>query len=85
MVTVKILGTTPPCAKCKRAEREAIAAAQRFGGQVEVVKVDALSDEAEAYGMVVTPGVVVDEELVSSGKIMRADELAALIEQKLGG
>jgi len=79
MVTIKIFGTTPPCAKCKRAEREARKAAEKFPGQVDVQKLDALGPEAEAYGMIVTPTVVVNNEVVGSGKIIPADRLVAHI------
>ena len=49
MLQIKVFGTTPPCANCKRAEREALKAAQSFPGQVEVVHLDALGPEAQAY------------------------------------
>jgi len=84
MVTVKIFGTTPPCAKCKRAEREARKAAEEFPGQVEVQKVDALGREAEAFGMIVTPTVVVNGEVVGSGRVVPADRLAEHIRSILG-
>jgi len=85
MLTIKVFGTTPPCAKCKRAEREAQAAAERFPGQVEVVKLDALGPEAEAYGMMVTPTTVIGDEVVASGKVLMAEQLASLVASKLGG
>jgi protein-disulfide isomerase len=85
MMTIKIFGTTPPCAKCKRAEREALKAAEEFSGQVEVQKLDALGPEAEAYGMMVTPTVVVGDEVVGSGQIVPADRLVAHIRNALGG
>ena len=40
MLQIKIFGTTPPCANCKRAEREARKAAEQFPGQIEVLKLD---------------------------------------------
>lgn len=85
MLTIKVFGTTPPCANCKRAEREAQAAARRFPGQVEVVHLDALGPEADAYGMMVTPTTVIGDEVVATGKVLSADQLARLIETKLGG
>jgi hypothetical protein len=84
MIEIKVLGPTPPCAKCKRAEREALKAAERFGGRVAVSKVDALSSEAEAFGMIVTPAVVVDGQVVGSGRVVPADELAAYIAESMG-
>jgi thiol-disulfide isomerase/thioredoxin len=85
MLTITVFGTTPPCAKCKRAEREAQAAAERFPGLVEVVKLDALGPEAEAYGMMVTPTTVIGDEVVASGKVLMADQLVPLIQSRLGG
>ena len=85
MLTIKVFGTTPPCAKCKRAEREALFAAARFPGQAEVIKLDALGPEAERYGLIVTPTIVVGDEIVASGRVLMADQLAALIASKLGG
>jgi len=85
MVTIKIFGTTPPCARCKRAEREARRAAERYPGQVEVVKLDALGPEADALGIVITPTVVVGDEVMGRGKVIPADRLAAHLERILGG
>jgi len=85
MVTIKIFGTTPPCAKCKRAEQEARKAAERFSGQVTVLKLDAIGPEAEGYGLLVTPTVVVNEQVVGSGRIVPAEQLVTLIKTLLGG
>ena len=85
MLQIKVFGTTPPCANCKRAEAQAKKAAERFSGQVEVVKLDALGPEAEQYGLVTTPMVVVCEEVVGTGKVLPAAKLVSIIEKKLGG
>jgi protein-disulfide isomerase len=83
MITIKIFGTTPPCAKCTRAEREALKAAEQFPGQVEVHKLDALGPEADAYGLIVTPTVVVNDVVVSSGRVMPARDLEKHIRSAL--
>jgi hypothetical protein len=83
MLQIKVFGTTPPCANCKRAEREALKAADRFPGQVEVVHLDALGPEAKAYGLMVTPVIVVGEEVVATGKVLLAPRLIPIIEQAL--
>jgi len=85
MITIKIFGTTPPCATCKRAEQEAQEAASRFPGQVDVLKLDALGPEADKYGMMVTPTVVVNDQVVGLGKIVSADQLVAYVNKVLGG
>ena len=85
MLQVKVFGTTPPCANCKRAEREARKAAEKFPGQVEVVHLDALGPEAQQYGLMVTPVIVVGEEVVATGKVLPAPKLIPMIEAQLGG
>ena len=83
MLHIKVFGTTPPCANCKRAEREALKAAEQFPGRVEVVKYDALGPEAEAYGVLSTPLVVVGDEVVGRGKVVPAAQLVPILEKHL--
>ena len=83
MLQVKVFGTTPPCANCMRAEREALKAAEAFPGQVEVVHLDALGFEAQQYGLMVTLVIVLGEEVVSTGKVVPAPKLIPLIEKAL--
>ncbi len=66
MLTVKILGSG--CANCRKLEavaREAATAAQL---QAEFIKVTDLQSIL-AYELLSTPGLVVNERLVSSGRI----------------
>ena len=83
MLQIKVFGTTPPCANCQRAEREALKAAAKFPGQVEVVHLDALGPEAQAYGLMVTPVVVLGEKVVSAGKVVPTPKLIPMIEEEL--
>ena len=83
MLQIKVFGTTPPCANCKRAEREALKAAENFPGQVEVVHLDALGPEARQYGLMITPVIVVGEEVVASGRVLPAPKLVPIIEAAL--
>ena len=85
MLQIKVFGTMPPCANCKRAEAQARKAAEQFPDQVEVIKLDALGPEAESYGIMMTPLIVVGEEVVGAGKVMPAEKLVPIIEQKLRG
>lgn len=85
MIVIKIIGPTPPCAKCKRAEAEARKAAERFEGQVQVTKLDALSAEADRYGLLVTPATVLNDRVIASGRILPAEQIAAQIQAVLGG
>ena len=85
MLQIKVFGTTPPCANCKRAEAQARKAAERFPDQVEVLKLDALGPEAEPYGIMTTPLIVVGEEVVGVGKVVPAAKLDSIIARKLRG
>jgi len=85
MIQIKVFGTTPPCANCKRAEKQAKKAAEQFPEHVEVIHLDALGTEANQYGLITTPLVVVDDQVVGRGKVVPANQLAAIIKQKLGG
>lgn len=85
MLQIKVFGTTPPCASCKRAEVQALKAAEQFSERVQVVKLDALGPEAAEYGLMVTPMVVVGNRVVGTGKVVPAQKLIPIIEEELGG
>jgi hypothetical protein len=84
MLQIKVFGPTPPCATCKRAEQEAREAAAQFPGRVEVAKLDAHGPEASRYGLMVTPMVVVGEQVVAAGRIVPASKLIPIIEKQIG-
>ena len=84
MLQIKVFGPTPPCANCKRAEREARKAAEAFGEQVEVIKLDIMGEEAEQYGILTSPLIVVGDEVAGRGAVVPAAKLKAVIQKHLG-
>lgn len=80
---IKEFGVIFPCLKCIQAERIARRIAERHPGRVVVRKYDALSTEADRHGVMMTPTVVVDGEVVASGKGLSANRLEQLLEQHL--
>jgi len=66
MLTVKILGSG--CANCKKLEAVAREAAASVGLDAEFIKVTDMK-AIMAYDLLSTPGLVVNEKLVSSGRI----------------
>jgi len=66
MLTIKILG--PGCANCKRLEEIARKSAADLGVEAEFVKVTDYNDIL-AYDILSTPGLVINEKLVSSGRL----------------
>ena len=66
MLTIKVLGSG--CANCKRLEQLANKAVMEMGMQAEVVKVTDYNDIMQ-YPILSTPGLVINEKLVCSGRI----------------
>ena len=83
VVTIKVFGTTPPCHSCRAAERVARKFAETRVG-VFVVKYDALSEEGDRYGIMITPMVVVGDEVICAGRIPSEDELKMAVEKMIG-
>ena len=85
MIEVKVYGSEPPCVKCKQVEGAARKAAEKFPGQVTVEKCSALSPEAVALQLLMTPAVVVNGKVVSQGRVPKESELERIFRQELGG
>jgi small redox-active disulfide protein 2 len=66
MLTIKVLG--PGCANCRKLEEVVHQAVASAGVEAEVVKVTDMQ-EIIAYDILKTPGLVINEKLVSSGRI----------------
>ncbi|MDP2407079.1 thioredoxin family protein [Hydrogenophaga sp.] len=66
MLTVKILGSG--CANCKKLEAVAREAATAAHLEADFVKVTDMR-QIMAYDLLSTPGLVINEKLVSSGRI----------------
>ncbi len=75
---IKILGTG--CPKCKRLEQLAREAAAEAGVDATFTKV-ADMEGIMSYPITSTPGLVIDEELKSSGRLPRKEEIIAWVKQ----
>ncbi|PKN57447.1 MAG: thioredoxin family protein [Deltaproteobacteria bacterium HGW-Deltaproteobacteria-14] len=69
MHVIKVLGSG--CASCKRTAERLEKIARELDASVEVVKVEELS-EIMGYGVMATPGVVIDERVVHAGGVPSA-------------
>ena len=74
---IKVLG--PGCMNCKTLANRALEAVQQLGLSASVEKVEDIKAIA-AYGILRTPGLVIDEQVVSYGKVPSVEEIKALIE-----
>lgn len=73
---IKILGSG--CKKCVALGDNAKAALAAVGKDAEIAKVTDFAEIA-AYGVLSTPGLVIDERLVSVGKVLSADEICQFL------
>ncbi len=78
MLTIKILGSG--CANCKRLEQEVRAALENTNIPFEVVKVTDYTDIV-AYNVMATPGLVINETLVSAGRIPKRPQIVEWAQQ----
>ncbi len=75
---VKILGSG--CAKCNELEANTVAALQQLDMDTAV---DHVTDfvQIAAYGVMTTPALVVDGRVVSYGKVLKTEEVAAILKK----
>lgn len=78
---IKILG--PGCANCANLERAARQAATDLGIDAQFEKVTDYP-AIVGYGVMSTPGLVVDEQLVLSGRVPTAAQLRELLATFVG-
>jgi small redox-active disulfide protein 2 len=74
MLQIKILGSG--CPNCQRLELETRSALDEMNIAYELTKVMDFADIA-AYGVMHTPALVINEEVVSSGRIPKHDQIVA--------
>jgi small redox-active disulfide protein 2 len=76
MLTIKILGSG--CENCKRLARLAEGAVNHLAIEAQVIKVTDYP-EIMKYNVMSTPGLVVNEKLVSAGRIPSEAEITTFI------
>jgi len=75
-MNIKILG--PGCARCHQLEKTASEVVKELGIDATVEEVKDMS-KIIAYNVMMTPGLVIDEQVVSSGKVPSKAEVTQLI------
>jgi small redox-active disulfide protein 2 len=81
MPTIKVLG--PGCANCQRLTHLTEQALAELGRTIEVEKVTDYAAIA-AYGVMSTPALVVDEQVVMAGRIPGLSSLKGTLAERLG-
>ena len=75
---IKILGAG--CTKCKTLEQRLIALKDDQQLDFELEKVTQLADIL-SYGIMTTPGLVIDEKVMCTGKLPSEDEIVSWIKE----
>ena len=83
MIAVKVFGTTPPCARCKELTKRAAKVAEKYAGNVSVTHHDALSEDGNRYGIMMTPTLVINDKVVSVGKVPTEEEIEKMIQKEM--
>lgn len=76
-MVIKILGSG--CRNCVALKENTEAAIKEVGIEAEIVKVTDFKD-IMAYGVMSTPALVVDEKVVSFGKVLKPKEIVRILE-----
>lgn len=75
-ITIEILGTG--CAKCNALEQAAHQAVHDAGIDARIIKIDTM-DQIIARGVMMTPAIVINGEVKSSGRVLSSDEIQTLL------
>ena len=76
MKKIQILGTG--CPKCRQLAENAKSAVQELDIEVEIEKVTDIN-EITKFGIMITPGLAIDGQVQSSGKVLGVEEIKTLL------
>jgi len=76
MKKIQVLG--PGCAKCEKLAEHAEQAAKQLGIDYKIEKITDIKQIMD-FGVVMTPGLVVDGEVKTAGKVPSVEEVKKLI------
>jgi small redox-active disulfide protein 2 len=80
MIDIKVLG--PGCDNCKKVEAIAQRVVANFGAEATITKVTDRS-EYPKYGLIYTPGLVINNKLVCGGRIPTEPEVMSWLADAL--
>ncbi len=79
---IKVLG--PGCQRCKKLYNQVEKAIALSGVKADLEKVEKI-EEIVRYGIISTPGLIIDEEIKASGRIPQCEEIVSWIKAAAEG
>jgi small redox-active disulfide protein 2 len=76
---IKVFG--PGCPRCKQTEKNAVEALKELNLEANVVHVSDLK-EIMSHGIMMTPGLAIDEKVACTGKIPSVEEIKKWVSEK---
>jgi small redox-active disulfide protein 2 len=80
MLRIEVLG--PGCPKCRTLEKNVRVALEEMGLAAEVIKVEKIKDLA-ARRIMLTPGLAVNGETVSSGHLLSVNQVKKILDERV--
>ena len=75
---IKILGSG--CINCKKLMENTQKAIQELNIEANIEKIDDFK-EIMKYGVMITPAIVINEKVKSTGKVLKAEEIKKMLEK----
>lgn len=76
-MVIKILGSG--CRNCTKLKENTEKALNEVGMEAEVVKVEDFEEIME-YGVMTTPGLVIDDKVIATGKVLKPKEIVKALQ-----
>ena len=80
---MKIAVLGPGCAKCKQLYENTRKALEEAGVEAEITKVEDMQ-EISSYNVFMTPALVIDGKVKSSGKVVKPEQIKQWVSQTGG-
>ncbi|MFN3921393.1 MAG: thioredoxin family protein [Caldimicrobium sp.] len=75
---IKVLG--PGCPKCELLYESVVKALDELGIEANLIKVKDFMQIA-SYGVLTTPGLVIDGKLISQGRVLSTEEIKEILQK----
>lgn len=76
-MTIKVLG--PGCANCKKLHESVLEAIKELNSNIELEYVTDI-EKMVSYGIMWSPALVINEKVVSQGRVLNKEDIIKLIE-----